>query len=320
MDSPQQITSEQLARHVSGEADADERALVEHWAASDPANQRELDAFREIWRSSGGPLPEVDVDAAWNIVQRRISATGGRGRVIPLWGRTAVRWAAAAAVLIGLFIVARQFSPNGQEVMAYAQPVSAVLEDSTHVVVSPASRVEAHMGNERRIALQGRAWFEVARDTQRPFIVEAQDLRITVLGTGFEVSAYDTTQVWSVRVRHGRVRVEAGADQVELAAGERASFDRASGQLARSGPVTVEVWGDRIVQFDNAPLGEVAAELQRIYHVRVDLTNEALARCRLTATFDNEPIGQVLSVISSTFGLRVDQLAPDHYALDGDGC
>jgi transmembrane sensor len=180
--------------------------------------------------------------------------------------------------------------------------------------------MKAEMGRQRHITLAGKAWFEVARDESHPFVVEAGDLDVTVLGTGFEVSAYDTSGTWTVRVRHGRVRVEADTQRVELTAGERVVLDRATGRLTMGVPVTTETWGDRIVRFENAPMSEVAAELQRMFHVRVDLSTEALGRCRLTATFENEPIEQVLHVISGTFGLRVERPANDHYVLRGDGC
>lgn len=214
----------------------------------------------------------------------------------------------------------RILSTHHQDLVALAEPVTTRLEDSTEVVLSPGSRLEARMASERTIALHGRAWFEVKRDKEHPFIVRSGGLEATVLSTGFEVSAYDTSNVWSVRVRHGRVRVEAGEERVELVAGERVRFDRGTGAFAREGPVTVEAWGDRIVQFQNAPMSEVVTELQRIYHVRIDLLNEALCTCRLTATFENEPIDQVLSVLAGTFGLRVTRPAKDNYALDGDGC
>ncbi len=273
-----------------------------------------------IWSMSGDPAPTVDVDSAWNAVRSRMEGGAARGRVLPLWQRVPVRWAAAAAVVIGLFGVIRLLSPDQQDLVAFAEPVTSRLEDSTEVVLSPGSRLEARMASERSIALQGRAWFEVKRDEQHPFIVRSGGLEVTVLGTGFEVSAYDTSTVWTVRVRHGRVRVEAGEERVELVAGERVHFDRGTGVFAREGPVTVEAWGDRIVQFQNAPMSEVVTELQRIYHVRIDLQNEAVGTCRLTATFENEPIDQVLGVIAGTFGLRVLRPAKDHYSLDGDGC
>lgn len=320
MDEPIDISSEQLARYVAGEADAAERALVERWAASADANRRELDAMLAIWSMSGDPAPSVDVDAAWNKVRARMEAGAGRGRIIPLWQRTAFRWAAAAAVVIGLFGILRVLSPSEQDLVAYTEPVTSRLTDSSEVVLSPGSRLEARMGRERSIALNGKAWFEVARDTEHPFIVRSGDLEVTVLGTGFEVSAYDTSNMWTVRVRHGRVRVEAGGERVELVAGERVRLDRHPRAFTREGPVTVEAWGERIVQFQNAPMSEVVVELQRIYHVRVDLSNEALAKCRLTATFEGEPIDQVLRVIAGTFGLRVTKPAPDNYLLEGDGC
>lgn len=320
MEEPIDINSEQLARYVAGEADAPERALVERWAASADDNRRELDAMATIWAMSGEPAPAVDVDAAWDKVRARMEGGAERGRVIPLWRRAPVRWAAAAAVIIGLFGIARILSTAKQDLVAYAEPVTTRLEDSSEVVLSPGSRMEARMGRERSIALHGKAWFEVARDEQHPFVVRSGDLQVTVLGTGFEVSAYDTADSWTVRVRHGRVRVESGEERVELAAGERVRLDRASGSLVRGAPVTAEAWGDRILQFQGASMTDVVEVLQRVYHVRVELSSEALGRCRLTATFEDEPVDQVLRVISGTFGLNVSRPAADHFVLEGDGC
>lgn len=320
MDEPLDITSEQLARYVAGEADVTERSLVERWAAANEDNRRELEAMLAIWSESSDPAPAVDVDAAWQKVRSRIDGVTRSGRIIPLWQRPVMRWAAAAAVVAGLFGIGRLFTPTGQELVAFAEPVTMRLKDSSEVVLSPGSRIDARMGRERAIALEGKAWFEVAHDPEHPFVVRSGELEVAVLGTGFEVSAYDTSKTWAVRVRHGRVRVVAGSEHVELTAGQRVRFNRNSGALEPEKPVTVEAWGDRIVQFQNAALGDVVVELQRIYHVRVDLSNASLRRCRLTATFEDEPIDQVLTVIAGTFGLRVTRPAADNYLLEGDGC
>jgi ferric-dicitrate binding protein FerR (iron transport regulator) len=300
---------------------------VEQWSAADPANRRELEAMLAIWSAGrAGPEPggpsggtEVDVDAAWRKVKARIDASDERGKVIPLW-RPMLRWAAAAAVIVGLFALGRFLMQPQGSFVASAENVKATLQDSTRVILSPGSQMDVRMGDERRIAMSGKAWFEVARDEQHAFIVRTEDMLVTVLGTGFEVNAYDSAQVWSVRVRHGRVRVEAGGDQVELREGERVSFDRKSGLLQRGKPVTVETWGERIVRFENAPMSEVTQELQRMYHVRVDLSNDVLRDCRLTTTFDDQTIEEVLQVISIQFTLQVSRLASDHYVLIGDAC
>ena len=117
--------------------------------------------------------------------------------------------------------------------MAEARHVAATLADSSRVVVSPGSELKARMGKERQVALRGEAYFEVERDGSRPFIVEAGELRVTVLGTGFEVTAYDTAATALVRVRHGSVSVVANGDTVVLATGERARYDRQQHILQR---------------------------------------------------------------------------------------
>lgn len=322
MNDDRHISSDQLARYLAGEAGAEERALVEQWVAASVQNKRELEAMRDAWEMSanGSALPYVDIDAAWERVIRRIDGRPN-ARVIPIGRTRAVRWLTAAAVITGLvFLVRMLLAPGAQEVMAEAEHVTETLEDSSLVVLSPRSELKARFGKERQVALRGEAYFEVERDEARPFIVEAGDLRVTVLGTGFEVTAYDTSASAMVRVRHGRVRVEANGDTLVLAAGERARYDRHRHFLQREAAPPMEVWGERILQFERVPLIEVAGELGRIYNVRIDLANEGLTRCQLTATFEDEPLDAVLRVIAETFGLRVHAVGTGHYVLDGDGC
>lgn len=320
MDDATHISSEQLARYVAGEADTAERAAVERWADAAPANRRELEALQALWAMSGDrAVPEIDVDAAWARVSERME--GGKGRIVPLRRRRI--WsglAAAAAVAAIAFLVVSDLRNSSQDWSTRTAYLTTTLTDSSRVVLSPRSELRARLGDRRRIVLQGEAYFEVARDTLRPFTVEAREVRVTVLGTGFEVTAYDTSRVVRVRVRHGRVRMEAEGERVELHAGEEAGYDRAARRLVRSQVPSSVVWGDRILQFERAPMAQVVERLNTMFHVRIDLRNEALARCELTASFDNEPAETILQVIAETFGLQVDRVAPGHFILDGDGC
>lgn len=314
------IDSEALARYLAGASDAPERERVEAWAASDPDHAHELEALRRIWDDAAEamPLPELDVDAGWLKVEQRMGGAAGRGTVIPLNAR---RWLAAAAVIAGLLFAGRMlFGPRTVELAATGASVHGTLADSSRVVLAPGSRLTADLGRQRTIRLQGEAYFEVARDTARPFTVHTDEVDVTVLGTAFEVSAFDTARVVRVRVREGRVQVAAGPDTVVLRAGEQARYDRVDHQLQRMANGPLEHWGDRLLQFDQAPLPVVVAELQRRYGVKVELGNGPMAACRLTATFEDEPVETVLQVIADTFGLRVVHLAPGRYRLEGDGC
>ncbi|MGV9011795.1 MAG: FecR domain-containing protein [Flavobacteriales bacterium] len=318
------ITSEQIAAYVAGEADAALRTDIERWAAAHPANAKELQDLLRAWEWSlnASALPEVDVEAAWQKVQARIAGKAADGRVLRLRPmRRSAPWLAAAAVVGGLFFAMRILFAPGTQAWSTADAVThTVLKDSSRAVLSPYSEMTASIGNERSITLKGQAYFEVARDTTKPFTVRSGDVLVTVLGTGFEVSAYDTSGSIQVKVRHGHVRVETNDSELELLAGDAASYDRATHRLSRVALPSSVVWGDRILQFEEASMTEVVQRLESIYDVRIDLGNPAIGTCRLTADFDNESIDRILGVIADTFGITVQKNSADHYQLDGDGC
>lgn len=316
-------TSELLARYLSGEADPAERQALEAWAAADPANAAELEGMRAIWDLGAEAFtPEVDVDKAWTRLDARIAEAEGGARVIPLQRtRSITRWLAAAAVLTGLFVGVRYwYQQRPEELMAANEHVRTVLQDNSSVVLSPGSRVHVRMKDERHINLHGEAYFEVQRDEERPFVVETENVTVTVLGTAFEVSAFDTSSSVLVRVLHGKVRVVAEGDSVILQAGGFARYNKAAHMLERLPAPPAEVFGERIIQFQEAPMSTVVEQLEKLFKVKVELANDGVKRCTLTATFEDEPIDYILRVIADTYRLTLTQGAPGTYVLDGEGC
>jgi transmembrane sensor len=352
------IDSELLARYVAGEADAWQRGRVEAWAALERANAEELERMQRIWSiaADAGSIAlreelrawEIAADAmanakqaeerawamgeaaaakawsmedrAWAKVEARIAEAEGKGRVIPIRRVQWQRWAVAAAVVVGVLIAARWImQPAAERFASLNEPLDVLLADNSAVVLSPGTSMDARMGRERSITLKGEAYFAVQRDEARPFVIEAGDVQVTVLGTAFTVAAYDTSDIVEVRVRSGRVRVEAGVDTLTLIAGQHARYRKSRHLLERAPAPPAEVWGWRIIHFDRAPLDEVARQLERIYKVNVVFNNASLARCTLTAEFDDEPIEAILGVIADTFGLTLTRDGIN-YALDGEGC
>lgn len=317
------IPSELLALYIAGEADDTQRRAVEAWAAASPDHAAELEGMRAVWAlgADAAVLPELDVDAAWDRLDHRIAEAEGSGRIRSIEARPNwMRWLSAAAVVAGIAFAARWFfQPSVEAYYAAAAPVELLLADSSRTVLSPGTRLEERSGRKRAMHLQGQAYFEVKRDEQRPFTVDAGDLLVTVLGTAFEVAAYDTSEFVSVRVRSGRVQVEAGGERLELGAGDHLRYHKQRHFMERRPSPPAEVWGIRILQFEGATLAQVAAQLERIYTVRITLRNDRIAACRLTAEFDDEAIGAILDVIAETFGLQVEGTNGE-YVLDGNGC
>lgn len=316
------IDSDLLARFIAGEADSAQRAAVEAWAAAAPENARELERMRSLWDLGADTqaVPEVNVEAAWSRLESRIAEAEGKGRVVPLHRIRWQRWAAAAAVVVAVLVAARWIMQPAQErYAAIANPMKAVLADSSAIVLSPGTTIAARMGRQRSVTLKGEAYFAVRRDEARPFVIDAGDVRVTVLGTAFTVSAYDTADVVEVRVRNGRVRVEAGPDTLTLTAGQHARYRKSRHLLERTPAPPAEAWGWRILHFDRAPLDEVARQLERSYKVRLTFASASIARCTLTAEFDDEPIEVILGVIADTFSLTLTRDG-DRYVLNGEGC
>lgn len=317
------IDSDLLARYITGEADPAQHVRVEEWAAASADHAQELERMRRIWQlgAEAEPVHQTDVDAAWSKLEQRIAGDEGRGRIRPIrgGGGGARRWAAAAA-LVGVLLAGWWLlQPGTQRYVADAAAVEARLADSSRAVLSPASAMAVRMGRQRRVELSGEAYFEVMRDAGRPFVVETEQVVVTVLGTAFEVSAYDSSAVVRVRVRSGRVQVAAAGDTVTLTAGQHAVFHKQRHVLERRPAPPAEAWGNRILQFEEASLRQVAEQLQRSYGVRIALRSEAIARCTITAEFDDEPIERILAVIADTFGLELTG-SGDEFALDGEGC
>ncbi|MFZ1688797.1 MAG: FecR domain-containing protein, partial [Flavobacteriales bacterium] len=199
--------------------------------------------------------------------------------------------------------------------------VTVTLPDSSVVTLSPGTRLVATVEAERRVQLNGQAYFEVEHDEQRPFVVEAGDQEVTVLGTAFEVTQRAGNDSLVVRVRNGRVGVSQpnATHMTVLVGGERGVWV-GSNERERTETSPVERWAGRIIQFSNAPLQQVVEELNTLYDVHIELGSEAITACPLTASFGDEPIDEIIRVIAGTFGLEVARSPDGAFTLTGDGC
>lgn len=150
------------------------------------------------------------------------------------------------------------------------------LEDGTLVWLNAGTTMEYPAGfadRSRRVRLDGEAYFEVARDTLRPFGIETGDgLTINVLGTRFNVNGYRDLPQTLVTLVEGSVRVDHASGHVSLAPNEQAVFDRGLGTLS-SRPVDNAsdyiTWIEGVFNFRSAPLGEILESMARWYGVTV---------------------------------------------------
>jgi len=193
-----------------------------------------------------------------------------------------------------------------------AQRMTIGLVDGSRATLAPQSRlrVPADFGeNARVVELEGEAYFEVRRDTARPFVVRTERAATEVLGTSFLVRTDRVTGATEVVVVEGRVALQAAGGAVQVGKGEVGRLDRA-GRLTVEGEADVVqrvAWTQGRLVFRRAPLPEVAEELERWFGVRVKIEDPALAASSVTATFENEPVEQVIETLARLLDARYER-------------
>jgi len=149
-----------------------------------------------------------------------------------------------------------------------------VLSDGTKVWLNAGSSLHypvAFNGRSRKVTLRGEGYFEVAKRTDQPFIVEAGGAEIKVLGTHFNVNAYDDEKGIKTTLAEGAVRVSSRGKGVILAPGQQAVVDNGSGSMQMK---TVDVdralaWKNGLFYFDNTNITMIMREVARWYDVQV---------------------------------------------------
>lgn len=187
-----------------------------------------------------------------------------------------------------------------------------VLGDGTKVWVNSASELEIperFQAGERRVRLRGEAYFEVARDTARPFWVEAEGVSVQVLGTRFNVAAYGEDGRVETTLAEGKVAVSSGEGRrVVLKPGEQAVVEGARLDVRDVNVEDVISWIDGRFFFKQAPLEEVFEQAERWYGVSVRFEEESLKHIRFSGgVLKFNPVSDLLKMVEATgpVGFRV---------------
>jgi ferric-dicitrate binding protein FerR (iron transport regulator) len=152
--------------------------------------------------------------------------------------------------------------------------------------------------------LDGEAYFEVQRDSSRPFIVHTGKLSTIVLGTKFNVNASHNEKTIEVSLVEGKVKVTSGEqsnkkDMVILKPDQQLIFDKttAIGIVNQFDQLKVTGWKDNILKFDDEPLAIVFKELEKMYGIKFEIAKQSYSNIKITANFKNESYLTIVEAI-----------------------
>lgn len=191
-----------------------------------------------------------------------------------------------------------------------------VLADGTKVWLNAASSLQypaSFKGSSRQVMLSGEAYFEVAADAARPFLVQVQPatggrkMQVQVLGTHFNVKAYTEEGQAVTTLLQGAVRVSSGGQQFTLAPGQQASLDNNSGRL-QSGNADTEnalAWKNGLLAFNNDALPAVMRTISRWYDVDVVYEEGIDRQIHVSGAMrKQEYISKALEILELTAGVH----------------
>ncbi|WP_207433904.1 FecR family protein [Sabulibacter ruber] len=319
-----------INRFYKGECTPEEVKAVLEWFKNQeptPAQERQL---QELWHQAGEQKTDStfshDSDKIWRNIEASIKqsslSTEQEAVVVPMrgearWGKWA-RVAAAILLPLGLvWFVASQYLQNksvgGPLVAVQAAPgnqKTIQLEDGSSIVLRPGSKVSYPVpfsGDRRDITLEGEAFFQVAKDKARPFVVKSGAIYTQALGTSFNIRYLPNDTAVSVALATGIVKISKAQQEgeetlAELVPGQQLVFNRKNQQHAVGSFENREVlgWKDGVLFFKKASLEEVVTGLENWYGVEIEVKgadSKDLGDWSYTGEYVRQPLSQVLEGI-----------------------
>lgn len=266
------------------------------WLASHPENARQFELITNVWDLAGQARAEGHPRLrSWRV------------------GAPRLRWAAAALTLVigaayGLFqlwIANSYLTDRGEQRVVR-------LEDGTRVYMNSATRLQTNFtASSREVQLRsGEAYFEVAHNPVLPFVVSAEDTRVTALGTSFNVRR--EAERIAITLVEGKISVATHDDEFLLKPGERLTLvQRATPKLDAPRIDTLTAWRRGEVVLDNTPLTDAIAEMNRYDDRRLRIESDTLASIRVSGVYRTGDNRGFADAVAELYGLRVATQADD---------
>jgi transmembrane sensor len=278
-------------------------ARVNAWLAEKEENRRAFERMTGVWEST-------------SVVDRQ--GRYGRKRARMPW-LVDNRWAGplAASVLLGVTVAALRLWPSNTIVTAIGQQQVRLLPDGTRLMLNTDTQVKIlYNDHTRRVELiHGEAWFDVAKRPAWPFVVGVDNREIRALGTSFVVR-HDQSQPFSVTLMEGQISVDPGPADTAilqpprlLAPGQRLSLPSNAPALVLDTPeiTRLTAWEAGRVEFEDMPLIDAAAEMNRYNQTRVIVTDARIANLRIGGVFRAGDSEEFVRTMAVALKLRIER-------------
>ena len=321
------ISKELITRYREGIATREEEELLRKYF--DQSNHQELEAFLdEEWYAILDNESE-DEEVRRRVWERLELNTYNNDRLYSgeeqkknhftrKWSSSVSGIAAAIVLLLlvgGVFWKWKQ--TNTEAVVTYTErvndqlePMKIALSDGSFLWLAAKSKIRYQSpfrDDQRKVDLDGEAYFEIARDTLHPFTVHTRSLVVKVLGTSFTVNAFSKSKDSEVSVRSGKVSVSVPGQElgIILLPNEKVAVsgkEELTKKLVESPVIVNSEEADNPFEFSSTPISEIFSELESAYQVSIKFDQKILRNCTLTAKLKDQSLFTKLDMICASIG------------------
>jgi transmembrane sensor len=255
----------------------------------------------------------IDVDKAWERLNGRIEA---EKPVITIqrhsFFQTFARIAAMVVIVAGIGWLLFEVGTPGKVTVASADDeknIELLLADGSKIYLNRDSKLtypKEFGRNNRKVSLRGEAFFDIAPDASRPFIIDAGKASVRVLGTSFNVMTDNGHNEVEVYVSSGKVMLSStdGSRSVTLEPEYVGKVSEAASSQALNTNVNYLSWHTELLVYDGERLEVVFEDLKRTFNIEIRAGDPAINDFRLTSPFEHQPQDTIIKLICTTFNLR----------------
>ncbi len=291
------MDKEILQQYIEGKLDQQQKEEVARWLDADEKNMEEFRVLRGIYDAILWNEPE----------QKSFQLPAKRFRLFQEFLKIAAIFILAFGSFY--FLVPRNetiIEPEIEMQTVYVpegQRAEIFLADGTKVWLNAKTSLSfpnRFTGGERRVELDGEAYFDVEKDTSRQFIVSCKDYRVKVLGTEFNIKAYRQNDYFETALMRGSVEVESALNHEKVLLTPKRYVYTKEGKLMLADLKSIDqfLWREGIIAFENENVKSIFSKLELYYDVKIEVENTRILNYPYTGKFrTKDGVEHVLKVL-----------------------
>jgi len=211
-----------------------------------------------------------------------------------------------------------------KQLVAQNEVVEYILPDKSEVTLNSGTIEYQKEFKNRKVNLNGEAFFDVVHDEKKPFNIEAGNIIVEDIGTSFYVNTLSNGNKVTIILKQGKVALfkkDSPSEKYYLEPGEKIEYSISNKTFTKS--INIDnnyiAWKTKDLIFNDNTLNEIIPVLNKVYHSNITLKEKEIGNYKITAEFKNQSLESVLKILKETLHLTINK-SETGIELSGNGC